>query len=112
MRDINTNELLRLVAENPELPIVAMVNTECVAGDEWGWWSAKVGEPVVDEYCCPDDRMYLKADDFDDLVDEFMDNNCDDEPWKSMTQEELEVEANKVVNGYNWIKAIMLPITP
>ena len=113
MRDIDTNEFLKLVAENPELPIVAMVDAEVVGPvPEWGWWSANVREPVVDEYYCPDDRMYLKADDFDDLVDEFIHDNYDDEPWKSMTQEELEAEANKAVNGYNWIKAIMLPIAP
>ena len=111
MRDINADILLKLVAENPELPIVAMVDSLCVADDTHDWWSAKIGKPLVDEYCDLDDRVYLKSD-FDDLVDEFVENNYDDEPWKSMTQEELEAEANKVVNGYNWIKAIMLPITP
>ena len=112
MRDINTNELLRLVAENPELPIVAMVDTECVAGDYCDWWSAKIGKPTIDEYYAPDDRMYLKSLDLEDMVDEFIDSNYDEEPYKSMTEKELEQEAKRVVNGYAWTKAIMLPIEP
>ena len=107
----NLKKLFRLVKENPDLEVIPMVHSECVADDGYSWWLAGVGTPRVDEYYKTDDRVYLKYD-FEDLVDEFMDNNCDDEPWKSMTQEELEAEANKVVNGYNWIKAIMLPITP
>ena len=111
MKTWNSEMFVQIVKEYPDLPIMPMVDTECVFDDSHGWWAAQLGQPSVDEYYQTDDRVDLKSD-FEDLVDEFMDNKCDDEPWKSMTQEELEAEANKVVNGYNWIKAIMLPIAP
>lgn len=109
-RGFNSEEFIRLVHENPELPIVPMVDTECVGGDDWGWWSANMGVPEVDEYYAPDDRMYLKSTDLDDMVGEFIDSNFDDEPYHSMSEEEFEQEARRVVEGYAWTKAIMLPI--
>ena len=110
MKSFETVEFLKLVAENPELPIVPMVDTECVADDGWSWWLAKMGTPGIDWYYVSDERVYLKSLDFDTLIEEFIDNNYDDEPYKSMTQEELEQEAKRVAEGHVWTKAIMLPI--
>lgn len=46
----NHSELFRLMAENPELPILPMVDTEVVAGDEYGRWIGGFGNAEVREY--------------------------------------------------------------
>lgn len=40
-----TATLLKLAAENPAMPIVAMVNFEVVAGDEFVYWTGKMPSP-------------------------------------------------------------------
>ena len=108
----NLKELFRLVKENPDLEVIPMVDSECVADDGYSWWLAGVGTPRVDEYYKTDDRVYLKYD-FEDLVDEFMDNNCDDLPLSISEDADLLWDhAKKAVSAYPWIKAILLPITP
>lgn len=112
MKTWNSEMFVQLVKEFPNLPIMPMVDTECVCDDNHGWWAAQMGQPMVDEYYIDDERIYLKSMDLEDLEETFADNNYDDEPYKSMTEEELGKEAKRVVANYEWIKAIMLPIDP
>ncbi len=44
------NELLKLMNENPELPVIPMVDTEVVCGDEYGYWMASFGECSIREF--------------------------------------------------------------
>ena len=112
MRNFNSDEFIRLVSDNPELPIMPMVDTDCVQDDGHGWWAAGMGTPEIDEYYVEDERIYLKSYDLEELVEKFIDSNYDEEPYKSMTEEELEIVAEEVVANYEWTKAIMLPIEP
>ena len=112
MKNLNSEEFIRLVAENPTLPIMPMVDTECVQDEGHGWWAAVMGTPKIDEYYVEDERIYLKLYDVEELVGKFIDSNFDEEPYKSMTEEELEIVAEEVVANYEWTKAIMLPIEP
>ena len=43
-------EFLLLVLENPELPVVPMVYSECVGGDEYSYWLSKVGRSEIREF--------------------------------------------------------------
>ncbi|MGL6017020.1 MAG: hypothetical protein ACRCZU_13255 [Selenomonadaceae bacterium] len=45
----NVNSLLKLIAENPELRIVPMVDSEIVADDNHSRWSGSWGISSVDE---------------------------------------------------------------
>lgn len=112
MKDWNSEEFVRLVTENPKLPIMPMVDTECVQDDGHGWWAADLGKPMVDEYYVDDERIYLKSCDLNELQELFIDNNFDEEPYNSMDDEQLEQVAEEVVAGYEWTKAIMLPVEP
>ena len=44
-----TQELIKLIKENPDLPIIPMVNYE-VVGDGYAYWAAEFSSPQVDEY--------------------------------------------------------------
>lgn len=44
------NELLQLMKDNPSLPVIPMVDTEIVLGDEYGYWMASFGKCEVKEF--------------------------------------------------------------
>jgi hypothetical protein len=104
----NSKELIKLIQENPELPIVPMVDYE-VVGDDCHCWIGSWGKAIIEEYWCGDERAYFKADDFDSLVEEIIDNRYEEE-WKGKTDEEMERLAEEMVNGYDWVKCIAVRI--
>ncbi len=103
----NVNYLLELIKDNPDLPIVPLVATECVHDDSYGYWLNKWGSAEIDEYYVEDGRFYL-SDDFEELVDEWIDNNFQEYP--DLTEQELENLAKEEVRKYGWIKAIVVCI--
>ena len=105
----NVNYLLELIKDNPDLPIVPLVATECVHDDSYGYWLNKWGSAEIDEYYVQDGRFYL-SDDFEELVDEWIDNNFQE--YLDLTQEDLEDLAVEEVKKYDWIKAIVVRIEP
>lgn len=46
----NREELFRLMRENPDLPVLPMVNTEVVGGDDYGRWLGSFGKARIREY--------------------------------------------------------------
>lgn len=44
------NDLLQLIKDNPELPVIPMVDAEVVSGDEYGHWMASFGKCEVKEF--------------------------------------------------------------
>ena len=56
-------ELLRLVKENPDLPIVPMVDCD-VVGEDCGRWMGAFGSASVGEYALFNDRYYEDRDEF------------------------------------------------
>jgi hypothetical protein len=105
----NHKELFKLIQENPELPIVPMVNYEVCVSDDYNCWMGSWGKASIDEYWCSDGRIYFKDDDFEKLVQELIDNNYDND-WKGKTDEEMDKLTNDIVNGYEWIKCIVIYI--
>ena len=103
--------LLTLIKENPELKILPMVNSECVGGDDYSYWSAEWGKAEIDEYYTNDERIYFKENDYDELVEKYMDSIVEDLETL-VTDEELGIMAEKVVNDLKWIKAIVVHIDP
>lgn len=99
--------LLNLIAENPDIEILPMVDRDCVFDDSFGYWMGNWGSAEVTKYWISDERVY-QYDDFRDLVDEWIDNNYEDFPGTS--DGELEEIAKKVVSEYEWVDAIVVYI--
>ena len=97
------NNLLELIKENPNLPIVPMVDSQICAGDDYAWWMGSWGSACIDEYLHDDERIYFRCDDEDELIDKVCDNT---EDYPDITEE----EAEKIVNNYNWTKCICVQI--
>lgn len=53
----NREKLARLILENPELPVLCMVEFEIVAGDDCLRWAASLGECKIREYIYHEDGM-------------------------------------------------------
>ena len=108
----NVIELLELVVENPELPIVPMVSIKCALSDDFSYWMAEWGRAKIDKYWCGDERMYSYNEDFDSLVEDWIDDNYYEKVYKNLGDDELRKLAEGKVNNYEWTKAIIVYIRP
>lgn len=103
----NVSELLKLIQENPDLEILPMVDSE-IGGDDYSYYMAEWGNAEIDEYHHVDERIYFKSEDFEELVEDFIDNNY--EFYKNIDDYKLEELAEREVNNLEWIKAIVVHI--
>ena len=71
MNNEKTAELLKTIAENPTLPIVAFVDSDIVC-DDCGRWLASFGYACVGEYVCYDEKYF---DDRESFKERYYDNN-------------------------------------
>lgn len=104
----NIKQLLKLIKDNPELEILPMVDCECVPNDDFAYWMGEWGVAEVDHYYCRDERVYFKNDDFEELVDNWIE--CNYEKYPRSNNELLEERAMTEIESYNWVKAIVVKI--
>ena len=108
----NINHLLQLIKDNPNLPILPMVSTECVGGDDFAYWGASWGKASIEEWWADESeegKMYYKSSDYSDLIDKFMEDREIDFDLDPLAND-LEEYATKIVNELNWGKAIIVKI--
>lgn len=101
------SELLELIKENPDLRIVPMVDTEVVASDDYGWWIAEWGKASVEEIYCDDERIYIRSNDEDTLIENLVWN---DEFINGLSEEEAIKKAENEVKNYEWEKVVAVKI--
>lgn len=112
--DKTTEELLRLAAKNPTLPIVAMVNGEVCNGEEDGYWVGAVVGASIDEIWKDDytNRVWSRSEVEIDPVD-FIDNiEQTEEVTKisDLSAVDAEPEAIKFIGKLPWTKSIVIYI--
>lgn len=61
--ETNVEKFIRIVKDNPSLPVVPMVDHE-VVGEEWGRWVGSFGDCYVGEYTIYNDYYYTDRDSF------------------------------------------------
>ena len=100
----NIKMLLELINENPELPIICMVESDIIGGDDYGRWMAQVGWSVVGEFATYNERFYDDREEFtedyynrnDEILDQrFGYNPCMSYPDALKRYKKEEIEANK-----------------
>lgn len=67
----NIKTLLELINENPELPVVCMVDSDVVY-ENYGRWMAQIGRSAVSEFVFYNDRFY---DDRKEFTEDYYDQN-------------------------------------
>ena len=102
----NREELFRLMAENPELPVVPMVDSEIVCDDYYSRWLGSWGCCYIGEYYCGDERIFFREDDDEAEIEAAVIDEFGDETWEQMTEEEAKAE----YAALPWIKAIIVDI--
>lgn len=101
-------ELKKLIQENPELPLVFNIYTENIDTD----YCCQVFEGMVsckvETVYFTDDRSY---DDFDDVLDDFMNDFADEEEYKDLSDEDYEEVIKRYVEeNVRHYKAIVVSV--
>lgn len=100
-------ELFKLMRENPNLPVVPMVATEIVAGDDYGRWLGCWGDSHIGEYIIGKEKVYFRDDnDAQDAQDLLLEKGWNYEIVAPMS-------AKEIIAAYDtlpWIKAIIVNI--
>ena len=111
-----TSELLRLVNERPELPVVFYVGSEVVEDPEAR--SSWIGE-VADVHIR---KLWMGADDYYGIVYERGDVEDDDEfaeryapkelvdKWKNLNEDDYFKAINKFIDSLNWVLCVAVEI--
>ena len=100
----NCGKLLKLIQENPELPIVPVVDGE-IPGDDCGYWLGSWGYAAIDEYIITHERVCFKSD--DDVFD-VLERCLSTDEFDALP--ETESECRPFYNALPWIKAIIVYI--
>ena len=70
----NIKELIKLIQEHPDLPVISMVEQEAVS-DAYGYTVASFGRAYVEEYALYNERYY---DDRESFKEAYYDYNCEE----------------------------------
>lgn len=100
--------LLELIEQNPDLRILPMVESQVVAEDGYSWWSAEWGNARIEEVYGTDERVYIRSDDEEELVEELTWNEAF---IIGLSETEAIKKAEEIVANYKWEKVIAVAIT-
>lgn len=122
----NREELARLILENPELPVLCMVEYEIVAGDDCLRWAASLGECKIREYIYHEDGLSESVifwrEDEEKLVDVFAEDAEEHPEYYPLGQDpqtatarayaynQARMIARQKVRDLPWKKAIVVNI--
>ena len=86
----NFEELIRLKEENPNLPIVPMVDCEILMGDECCRWMGAWGGSSIEEYLIGKERVYFREDDDGYEVETLVSEVFGYDAYEAMSDEEAD----------------------
>ncbi|WP_143318908.1 hypothetical protein [Clostridium sp. HBUAS56010] len=100
---LNRYTLIKLIKENPELPVLPMVAYEVCAGDDFAYWGGSWGAVKIDSYFIDDERVVYKSEDEPEIV---VEKAVGHDAFMKMTDEEVK----EAWENLPWIKAIVVHI--
>ena len=102
----NFEKLLRLKQENPNLPIIPMVDCEIVMGDEYCRWMGAWGSSSIEQYLMGKERVYFREDNDECEVETLVSEVFGYDAYENMS----DAEANRAYAEMPWKKAIIVNI--
>ena len=107
-----TAKLLKMAAENPTLPIVAMVDFEVVAGDDFAYWTGEIESVAVEELWLSPDARTWEREEAESEYEEFMEAYASNEEQlriQCWTDDKLHQQAARERSaGLPWTKCIVI----
>lgn len=99
-------DLLRLITENPDLPIIAAVEQEIVFDDCYSWYMGAFGCPHIEDVLTrSNDSLAFRSDCTDDEhYDEFFSDDDDFNP------DATDQEVKEKVDSLPWMRCIVVNI--
>lgn len=108
----NTENLLKLIQENPELPVVPMVDSEVVADGSCCYWLGTFGSASVEEYYIGDEKVHIKSmDDEEDVLTDLQGSIFGRLPDGRDVYDLSDDEWDELYKSIPWEKAIVVYIT-
>ena len=104
----NVRNLINLIKQYPDLPIVPMVGYD-VVDDDYGTWMGKWGEARIDEYLLIGNNEYVAGTVYfksDEDIESVLYRYFSEDEYERMTDEEAADKYEKLP----WIKAIIVDI--
>lgn len=99
----DVKHLLQLIQDNPNMPIILMVDTEVVASDEYAWWMGHWGAAEIDDFVEGHECFFLKnIHDAENIMQDFYGDECEEWP-----DEKFEAK----YAALPWVKCIVVWIT-
>ena len=105
-----TNELIKLIQENPELPIVPMVDSDVVC-DDGGYWMGAWGHCEVTEYYLGREKVHFRDDDEEDVLSDLVGCKYSLDPQGRDIYDLSDEEWDKLYQSVPWVKCIVVYIT-
>ena len=95
----NIEKLIKLITENPDLPVIPMVEMNVVAGDDYNRWLASFGECRVSDFYISDEIIYT---DIDELINDIIEKKYllsekSDEEIMKLAEKQAHKLMNKVI---------------
>lgn len=103
-------EIIKLIEENPELPVVAMVDSEVVAEDG-GYWLGKWGRCRVTEYYVGREYIHFRDDDEEDVLNDLVGCKYGHDSQGQDIYDLADAEWDALYKSIPWIKCIAVYIT-
>ena len=101
-------ELIDLLVNNPDLPILAWVDAE-LCGDDFGWWLGRFGKGEIREYAKVKPFGYYEKDMvFKDDYDDYLEYLVNSDEYVSLSDKEAEEKAMNIINSLDYVKAIFV----
>lgn len=104
-------EFLKLVKENPDLPIIPMVNEEIVSDDSYSWWMGSWGRSEVTGYYVGREHVHFKDDDEEDVLNDMVGCGYGEDLRGRDIYDLTDEEWKELYNSIPWTKAIVVYIT-
>lgn len=110
-----TDELKKLILENPDLPLVVLCDTDVCCGEDYASYFApgvdfSIGEILDCDQEVNDERIFTDRDEFEEEVFNMLDCSGD---YDNSSKEQLEARVKEILAEYEpyWKKCIVICAT-
>lgn len=108
-----TNDIIKLMQEHPNYPVVAKVDNEvCYEADQFPWYlgnfgSAEIGELLIYHEFSHTTKVYTERKHF---IEDWQDDNYSKPVYSDLSTEKFEELAKEICDTQNWKKVIFVDI--